>query len=63
MVGADEHPLIEFIEDVVLWPFRLARWGVQAVKPRPRHAVRASRRVSHPQRKARTGRRIFISLN
>lgn len=60
MVEADGHPLAELIEDVVLWPFRLLRWAVEAVKPRSqRHAVRSSRRVSRRQRKARTGRKYL----
>lgn len=36
MVGADGHPLAELIEDVVLWPFRLARCGVTAFTIRMR---------------------------
>jgi hypothetical protein len=32
MVEADAHPLTELIEDVALWPFRLAHWAAKSLK-------------------------------
>jgi hypothetical protein len=32
MVEADGHPLTELIEDVVLWPFRLAHWAAKSLR-------------------------------
>ena len=32
MVEADGHPLTELIEDIVMWPFRLARLAAKALK-------------------------------